>query len=215
MMAPFQRGSYESDAMIQVENLSVAYADTPLFASVCFELPHTSWLHVQGANGAGKSTLLKVLVGLMRPQSGHVTWNGLKIESCLSEYQQQLVYVGHQNGLSEALTVHENLQLDWQYHSGAKPSLVRGLEAFKLLDVQKKVVANLSKGQQRKVALLRLWLTQAQLWVLDEPFTALDEESRQVLLDKFQQHLEAGGQLIVTSHQALSLPKLTRIELNL
>lgn len=199
--------------MIQVENLCGGYGDLPLFESVCLVLPEASWVHVQGANGSGKSTLLKILIGLMRPQFGRITWDGINIEVCLSEYQQQLVYVGHLNGLSEALTVEENLHLDWQYHLEAESSLLEGLRAFELYPVRNKIIAHLSKGQQRKVALLRLWLTRAKLWVLDEPFTALDEGSRQILLDKLEQHLMTGGQLILTSHQTVNLSNPTLLVL--
>lgn len=201
--------------MLELNQLSYGYTAFPLFKALTASLRSGAWLYVRGPNGAGKSTLLKIVVGLIRPQAGQITWQGKDIESGLSDYHQQLVYVSHFNGLTEALTLRENLSLDWHWHPACETRLESALLQFNLDKKLDERVANLSKGQQRKAALLRLWMTQARLWVLDEPFTALDQDAIQILTDKIHAHLLTGGQVVLTSHQPVNLPAHLQVELHL
>ncbi len=199
--------------MLHIQNISYGYTDFPLFKSISTKISSGEWLHICGPNGVGKSTLLKIIVGLIRPQMRQIQWQGHGIETDLKGYQHQLVYISHQNGLSEALTLQENLALDWHWHDACEVDLELGLMHFQLDGFLKMTVANLSKGQQRKAALLRLWMTRARLWVLDEPFTALDSASTQVLMDKLKGHLISGGQVVLTSHLPVRLPSRSKVEL--
>lgn len=197
--------------MLQLKNISYAYPNLPLFKSLVTKIIPGQWLHIVGANGSGKSTLLKIIVGLIKPQIGEVRWQGHLIEDDLNTYQQHLVYISHQNGLSEALTLQENLVLDWHWHEKCDASLKLGLTHFQLENFLKMPVANLSKGQQRKAALLRLWMTRAKLWVLDEPFTSLDSDAARILACKLQMHLSTGGKVVLTSHQPVDLPRHSQV----
>lgn len=191
--------------MLSAHKLVFDYSAQPLLNGISFELSAGQCLHVQGKNGVGKSTLLKLLVGLMQPHHGEVCWQGQSIVHQMPNYTSSLLYVGHQSGLSHALTVSENVVLDWRFQPkiGEPPPPI--LEALQLSTVIHHPVALLSEGQRRKAALLRLWMGRVALWVLDEPFVALDEVARSVLSSHLNQHLGTGGVAVITSHQPFEL----------
>ncbi|MCX7115930.1 MAG: heme ABC exporter ATP-binding protein CcmA [Gammaproteobacteria bacterium] len=185
--------------MIEAQNLTFDYVDSPLIQNLNFTLHPGQCVQIQGKNGAGKSTLLKLVVGLIRPHAGHILWQGHAIDTCMQAYLSQLVYVGHQNGLSEALTLEENLALDWHQGRSKRP-ISEGVTALQLDALMQMPVACLSKGQQRKAALLRLWMTDASVWVLDEPFSALDDSTQATIWTWIQDHLSASGSVLMTTH---------------
>jgi heme exporter protein A len=178
--------------MLRVTALDFDYQDKPLLQDVNCYLPQGGLLHIQGANGVGKTTLLKLIAGLYRPLSGAVHFEG------------QLCYVGHQPGIHRYLTLRENCLYDTHYraneHNIDELAAVFGLQS--MVDMP---LALLSAGQQKQVGLLRLWMTEAKLWLLDEPLVALDEASQGLLMAHMQQHRQRGGGIILTSHQAMPL----------
>ncbi|RUO18322.1 heme ABC transporter ATP-binding protein CcmA [Aliidiomarina iranensis] len=159
---------------------------------------------IVGPNGAGKSSLLRILAGLLTPQAGSVAFQQNPIAEDRETFYQNLLFIGHKAGVKAELTAIENLEFyaavqgvelhEPPYEILAKVGLV-GLE-----DIP---AQGLSAGQQRRIALARLWLTQAPLWILDEPFTALDVEGIALLHTRFAEHLSAGGAIVLTSHQEL------------
>lgn len=205
-MAQFLLG----EMMLSAHKVEFDYAEHPLLSRVNFTVSPGECLHIQGQNGVGKTTLLKLIVGLIKPQAGEIHWQGKSIDEDLSAYIKLLVYVGHQAGLSHALSIEENAYLDWHW-GRSSIELNQVLEVLQLQHLSKFPVAMLSQGQQRKAALLRLWMTDALIWVLDEPFIALDEPAKAALSKHMNQHLEKGGMLIMTSHQRASLLSSVRI----
>ena len=174
-----------------------------LFDRLGFRLESGGLLYLRGANGAGKTSLLRILCGLSRAEAGQVLWNGVPIDELGERFRRDLFYLGHQNALQEALTVNENLAF-YGALAGAIPSdadTVNTLARLGLQGCQNRLVRHLSQGQKRRVALSRLVLHHANLWVLDEPFVGLDQGAIQVLVDLVTAHLGKGGLAVLTSHQ--------------
>ena len=143
----------------------------------CFSVQPGDIIQVEGPNGAGKTSLLRILAGLARPDGGEVCWRGRSTLRDRAGYQQDLLFIGHQPGIKAVLTPFENLQF-YQAVRGTTdhPAIWRALEQVGLVGYEDLPVAQLSAGQQRRVALARLWLSAAPLWILDEPLTAIDKQ---------------------------------------
>ncbi|WP_131783278.1 cytochrome c biogenesis heme-transporting ATPase CcmA [Legionella gresilensis] len=188
--------------MLDICSICFDYEEKPLLNEIQFSIESGTLLHLQGPNGVGKTTLLKILAGLLQPLHGDIHWQGQSIYNNLASYQRSLCYVGHKLGLSSQLTVRENclFDLQWQHNTSSLPKFLRLLSLQDLMD---KPCSQLSSGQLRRVALLRLLMTKAPLWLLDEPLIALDNTSIEILLGCFSKHLAQGGLIIMTSHQAL------------
>jgi heme exporter protein A len=173
--------------MLTVTDIQVNRGANKLFSGVSFVLSSSQLMVVSGGNGTGKSSLLAAVVGLLAVHKGRV---GREVD---------VFYLSHKRGLRADLTVLENLQQDIRYPlSLAK--LAAGLEACGLERLQSRLLRELSAGQQQRVALAKLWLTEAPLWVLDEPLEALDADMRLVIEAKIDQHLQTGGAVIVATH---------------
>ena len=193
--------------MLEVSQLKCVRGERPLFDGVGFRLESGQLLYLRGANGAGKTSMLRILCGLTPPESGQILWNGTAISELGEAYRQDLFYLGHHNALQEALTVNENLAF-YATLSGAAPSLADTTQALGQLGLrgcQNRLVRHLSQGQKRRVALSRLMLNRAKLWVLDEPFVALDHAAIQLLADLVAAHLAKGGMAVLTSHQPVDI----------
>jgi heme exporter protein A len=189
--------------MLQLIDIAFDYQDLPLLHEVSFELAAGDLVHLRGANGAGKTTLLKLIAGLYHPSSGEIRYNGRAIQDDLSAYQRQLCFVGHKTGISPYLTIKENCLFDVYYKSDTDVATLASL--FKLDRHLNSLCGLLSSGQKRQVGLLRLWWSDATIWLLDEPFVALDAASLTILMNKIQSHREQGGMVLLTSHQSILL----------
>lgn len=173
------------------------------FARSRFACRRARLLHLTGANGAGKTSLLRLLVGLARPEEGEVYWRGEPLAHQRSAFHQELLWLGHLPGIKVALTADENLAF---YHPQTRrEARWQSLAAIGLGGYEDLPVEQLSAGQQRRVALARLWLSEASLWVLDEPLTALDAAGMATLTRRLEAHAARGGAVIVTTHQPLAL----------
>lgn len=189
-------------------DLSCIKRDRLLFEKVNLSVNAGELLYIKGPNGAGKTSLLRILVGLSEAASGEVCFADAPLSQLRDEFNSQLVYFGHKPGLNQTLSAMENLHFWCQQHSVANnpTQLHTLLDLLGLVGLEDVPVGNLSAGQQRRVALARLWLkTQAKLWVLDEPFTALDVQGISLLKQCITEHLNRQGAIIMTSHQALEL----------
>ncbi|WP_158966918.1 cytochrome c biogenesis heme-transporting ATPase CcmA [Paraglaciecola sp. L3A3] len=200
-------------AVLSTRNLSVVKRDRLLFDQVNFSIESGHLMYVKGPNGAGKTSLLRVLTGLVEADSGDVLFNHQNIKVCAEIYQQQLVYFGHKLGVNSTLSPIENCHFWCEVHqvqtSDAK--IYQVLEKLGLVGLEDVPVASLSAGQQRRTALARFWLQErSALWILDEPFTALDTQGIQVLSRRLVEYLSAGGAVIMTSHQSLELDYPTK-----
>lgn len=188
--------------MLDVIDLDFDYQEVPLLKKVTFNVPEGGLLHVQGANGSGKTTLLKVIAGLYHPLTGQIQFQGHSIALDMTNYQKQICYVGHKSGLNPYLTVRENCFFDTHY--GAKNKNITELASiFKLEHHLDYPCGILSAGQKRQVGMLRLWMSDAKLWLLDEPLIALDNEALTILVNHINWHRYQGGAVLLTSHQNL------------
>ena len=199
--------------MIQVSHLTKYYGDFLAVNDLSFEIQDGHVYGFLGPNGAGKTTLLRLLTGLSRPDAGEVLWQGQPLHQVRDSYHQNLLWIGHQPGIKTRLTALENLHF---YHrDGDTAQCLEALAQAGLAGFEDIPVNQLSAGQQRRVALARLWLTRATLWILDEPFTAIDVNGVDRLTQRMAQHTEQGGIVILTTHQPLNVAesKIRRISL--
>jgi heme exporter protein A len=179
----------------------------PLFAPLSFTVGAGEWVHLQGANGAGKTTLLRTLCGLMPPASGTIRWQGQTLAEAGAAFRSDLLYLGHALALKGELSALENLLIDARLrgHDLTPQAAQNALEALGLRTRAHLPLRVLSQGQQRRAALARLAVSRARLWVLDEPWVALDADSVQRLSERLDAHVQGGGSLVFTSHQAAPL----------
>ena len=199
--------------MLEARELLCERDERTLFSGLSFTLNAGEWVQITGSNGAGKTTLLRLLTGLSRPDAGDVLWQGQPLHQVRDSYHQNQLWIGHQPGIKTRLTALENLHF---YHrDGDTAHCLDALAQAGLAGFEDIPVNQLSAGQQRRVALARLWLTRATLWILDEPFTAIDVNGVDRLTQRMAQHTEQGGIVILTTHQPLNVAesKIRRISL--
>lgn len=201
--------------LLHAEQLSSIRGGRVLFENLDFSVSAGQLWQVSGPNGAGKSSLLRILTGLLEPSDGVVSFDGQPLNQNWSEYCQQLLFIGHKAAVKGELSALENFHWQQQLSSVQNVDAWELLEKLGLLGLEDELTTRLSAGQQRRVALTRLWATQASLWILDEPFTALDVQGIALLQQRFVEHLDAGGTIIFTSHQSLTLSGLTPEKLSL
>ena len=190
--------------MLAASQLECRRGDRRLFSDLDFLVAEGRLLHVLGPNGAGKTTLLRSLCGLFQPDAGTITWRGRDIREDREAFRRETLFFGHLNGLKGDLDGVENLRIATVL-AGQRlrdSALWDALAGMGLAGFEDLPVRVLSQGQQKRVALARLLLTDARLWILDEPFTALDVESVSFLQERIAGHVDAGGIAVLTTHQA-------------
>lgn len=182
--------------------------DRRLFAKLDLAVGSGEWLHVRGENGAGKTSLLRMLAGLSQPAEGEIRWCGKSIRESDSPYRQNLLFFGHHGALKEDLTAMENLGFSAAMDGAAfhEAGALAALYKFGLKGREELPVRVLSAGQKRRVMLARLAIRKAALWVLDEPFTALDVKAVDLLAALITEHIAGGGMAVLTSHQTMPIP---------
>jgi len=193
--------------MLSVSSLECVRGDRCLFREIDFSLQAGELLHLHGHNGSGKTTLLRTLSGLVMPADGKILWDGEPVAELGEDYTRHVVYIGHKNAIKDDLTGLENLMISSLldgYPVAEKQAWDAlgeiGLRGFE--DLPTKV---LSQGQKRRVALSRLLVTRASLWILDEPFVALDKAAVELLQKVISKHIADGGMAILTTHQDVAL----------
>jgi heme exporter protein A len=193
--------------MLEVVDLVCVRGARRLFQDLSFTQSAGELVYVHGPNGSGKTTLLRTLCGLVLPDSGEVRWRGQGIRRLKEEYHREMAYVGHLNGVKDELTAFENLQMAGQL-AGVKTGGERAEAALQRLELTAcaelpgKV---LSQGQKRRVALARLLLAPKALWIMDEPFNALDAKAVGMIQNILSEHLDGGGMVILTTHQEVEI----------
>jgi heme exporter protein A len=194
--------------MLSAQGLTCVRGERPLFSGLDLAVGAGEWLHVRGENGVGKTSLLRLLAGLAQAAAGEILWGGQPIGQVDEEYRRNLLFLGHHGALKEELTALENLEFAAAL-DGAQLSereALAALHRFGLKGREELPVRFLSAGQKRRVLLARLLTRKATLWVLDEPFTALDTKAVDMLAALIGEHLAGGGMAVLTSHQAMPIP---------
>lgn len=192
--------------LLALQSLSFERDDRLLFAEVSLSLAPGDVVQIAGPNGAGKTTLLRVLTGSLSPLDGQILWRGQPVVGNRTQFSGEMLYLGHQTGIKAALSPEENLRWLCQLNSANQSlDIAEALHKVGLMGYEDVPCYSLSAGQQRRVALARLYLSTAPLWILDEPFTAIDKVGVAQLEELMQQHIDRGGMLLITTHQELSL----------
>ena len=194
-------------SQLQAIALSCERGGRPLFAPQSFTLSPGQAMQIEGDNGSGKTSLLRMVCGLAPTASGEVRWGGQAITEVRHAFSRDLLYLGHSLGLKDELSALENLRaaLVLAGHPVGHEQALQALQAQGLGSRSHLPLRVLSQGQKRRVALARLQLSKARLWVLDEPFVALDTLAVHALQQVLRQHLQQDGLLLFTSHQAVDL----------
>lgn len=192
--------------LISADKLTCIREDRILFEEQDVAVHAGDIVQIEGPNGAGKTSLLRILAGLSSPYEGDVFYNETKITENRELFHQNLLYLGHLLGVKGELTAEENLAFNLAMHSLDDTKAEEALAEVNLLGFEDAMASHLSAGQHRRIALARLWQSKAPIWILDEPFTAIDKMGVRKLEALFQAHAESGGCVILTTHQDLSIP---------
>lgn len=183
---------------LKIENLACQRREKLLFANISFELAQGKLLLVEGPNGCGKSSLLRLLAALTPAFKGTIYWHAKNIENLRTDFQQQLHYLGHKNGLKLGLTVKENLQL----LQSCNRSLMAHEKICQELHLNPNQPAEcLSAGQKRRLALAKIFYSPKPLWILDEPCTSLDSQTQELFFFYLRNHLQNNGMAVMSTHQ--------------
>lgn len=203
-----------SEPLLQAVDLQCERDDRELFRALNFTIAAGTLTRVEGPNGSGKTTLLRILAGLNDSFSGRLLWQGEPRDARREEFLRNLLYIGHRPGIKPLLTPIENLRgLLAGRQQVADTVLRQALEGTGLAGYQDVPCRNLSAGQQRRVALARLLISDEPLWILDEAFTALDFHGVEGLERLLVERAANGGAVVVTTHHDLRLPDIHRIVL--
>jgi heme exporter protein A len=199
---------------LQLQNLACMRGGKTLFTDLSVALEPGHLLRITGSNGAGKSSLLRMLCGLLTPSMGSIQWGSNSINADRDFFHTQLIYLGHTPALKGDLSAEENiiaaasLSGDEITSSMARAALV----SSGLGHLASKLARTFSQGQKQRVALARLQLAQDKpLWLLDEPFNALDQDANEALQALIQGHLHRGGMVALSSHQVVALDQIDRV----
>ena len=192
-----------------INNLSCIRGYNQLFTDLSFELRPGEILKISGTNGTGKPSLLKIIAGLNSAESGSIFFKNNDINNKLN-----IFYLGHLNALSPELSCIENLNFLLELGTeNFNSSYVDALSMVGLNNYENELVANLSAGQKRRVALAALFITPSKLWLLDEPFTSLDSKGIEIVENQIKKHRDSGGLCILTTHQVCNIRNLRELNL--
>ena len=201
--------------MLEARDLECERGGKKLFRPLAFALAPGETLRVAGANGSGKTSLLRMLCGLLTPSAGEVRWQGEPIRALREDYARELVYLGHAPAVKDELTAAENLAIACRLAGAPQPD-ERISTALSVFGVPDAPLGKVSQGQKRRAALARLCLSFAAskpLWLLDEPFTALDAAGVELVKTMIDGHVKRGAMVIYTTHQDPGLPASRVLEL--
>jgi len=193
--------------MLEISNLACSRGDHRLFSGLSFKLDFGQIMQVQGANGSGKTSLLRTLCGFITPDEGDIIWRGENIRDLDEEYYAEMLYLGHLNAIKDELSALENLRISAGL-SGVELNENEALAALRRMGLRGRELLPtkvLSQGQRRRVALARLLVSGAKLWVLDEPLAALDVGAVALIQELIAEHLAQQGMVIFTTHQPLQV----------
>jgi len=195
-----------------VNNLSCQRGYKLLFENLSFELNSGEVLKVSGPNGSGKTSLMKILAGLSSFETGSIDYDDTKINS--ERYNLDFLYLGHLAALSPELSCLENLKYSMRLgNDNLDLDFSDALEKVGLEKFENELVGKLSAGQKKRIALSLLFITQSKVWLLDEPFSALDSKAIKIIETRVEDHCNSGGICILTTHQECNIKNLKEISL--
>jgi heme exporter protein A len=204
-----------SSAVLEARAISIVRGERELFSNLDLQVSTGQCLHIRGENGVGKTSLLRLLTGLASPDSGEVFWCGRSIKKVASEFHNKLLFLGHRDALKEDLSALENLRM-YAAIDGitlSEQDAFTSLWRFGLKGREDLPVNYLSAGQKKRVLMARMLTRRAQVWILDEPFNALDTHAVHELQGLIAEHLRSNGLVVLTSHQPLAIPGLRVLDL--
>ncbi len=190
---------------LNATDLTLFRGDRCLFKDLSFALNPGELLLLEGKNGSGKTSLLRAIAGLLELESGTIHWNDSPVSRECQEFQNSLVWMSHKVGFKGDLTLVENLQYESKLRPQSKADLDDTLKQLNLGKLRRLPMRSLSAGQQRRVALARMLMSSAILWMMDEPVSNLDSEGRELAVHLLGKHLGDGGMAIVAAHQDINL----------
>ena len=193
--------------MLEVKSLECVRDDRLLFNDLNFAVADAEVLQIEGPNGSGKTSLLRIICGLRQAEAGQVMWRGESITSSREDYYANMVYIGHLPCIKGDLTVLENVRslLDTRSLNLGNSEILEALSKVGLATYDDVAGKALSSGQRRRILLAFIELSQAKLWILDEPLTALDVQGVALMESMILQHREAGGSVVFTTHHGMQL----------
>lgn len=200
---PVNQTSCQTSPLISAANLICIREERLLFDQLNIAINAGDIVQVEGPNGSGKTSLLRILSGLSQPYEGEVFFNEQSIHLCREEFHQNLLYLGHLPGVKGEMSAHENLSFNLALHGDQTADIDTTLAQVNLSGFEDNLASHLSAGQHRRISLARLYKSTARIWILDEPFTAIDKQGVHALEQLFKVHIAQGGCVILTTHQDL------------
>jgi len=192
-------------AKLSAKNLTLIRGESCLFQGLEFALNPGELLLLDGPNGSGKTSLMRAIAGMLSLETGEIFWNDVPVDGQRQEFHGSLVWLAHRTGLKGDLTLVENLRFEGSLRRQANTDPEVIYERLGITRLKRLALRSLSAGQQRRVALARMLMANVPLWLMDEPFTNLDREGRQLVMDLTQEHLASGGMCVMAAHQDVEL----------
>lgn len=192
-------------AKLTADDLTLFRGERCLFEGLSFALNPGELLLLEGRNGSGKTSLMRAIAGLLELETGDIYWDGVPVRKQRQEFHGALVWMAHRVGFKADLTLVENLQFEACLRAQSGEDFEEVLQRLDINRLKRLLLRSLSAGQQRRVALARMLLSRAPLWLMDEPFTNLDREGRALVMTLATEHLDRGGMCIMAAHQDVEI----------
>jgi heme exporter protein A len=187
-----------TDPLLEVKNISLSRNDNPILSNINLEVNISSVINIHGRNGCGKTSLLKIIVGITEPTSGEINNN------ILSDDNKNITYIGHKHGIKNNLTLSENILFEPSIYHDKQKNIDHMINRYQMDKYKDYLSKNLSHGQQKKISLIKASLSNAKVWVIDEPYSALDKDAIKILDSCINEHLSNQGSVIMTNHEPIT-----------